>query len=60
MKLTTEGILTGMASAILEELDSSTPDDVGVIENMQSSWGQLFPGADKIADEVLGSVDIWL
>ena len=53
MKLTTEGILTGMASAILGELDSSTPDDVGVAESMQSSWGQLFPGADKIADEVL-------
>ena len=53
MKLTTEGILTGMASAILGELNSSTPDDVGVAESMQSSWGQLFPGADKIADEVL-------
>ncbi len=51
--MTTEGILTGMASAILGELDSSTPDDVGVAESMQSSWAQLFPGADKIADEVL-------
>ena len=53
MKLTTEGILTEMAAAILGELDSSTPGDDWVGESMQSSWGQLFPGAGEIADGIL-------
>ena len=50
--MTTESTLEQMAASILGEFDGSTPDD-GVEANMQSSWGQHFPGADKIADQVL-------
>ena len=52
MRLTTESTLEQMAASILGEFDGSTPDD-GVEANMRSSWGQHFPGADKIADQVL-------
>ena len=52
MRLTTESMLEQMVASILGEFDGSTPDD-GVEANMQSSWGQHFPGADKIADQVL-------
>ena len=53
MRLTTESTLAEMAAAILGAFDGSTPEDAGVEENMQPSWGQHFPGADKIADRVL-------